>query len=92
MPNASIVCGGCRAARALGLAALLGLSACSASQITEDTPAAVSVRYDGVVQTLDDATAAAKKACAAHGKTARLRDTYIRAVLDRVAHFDCVTG
>jgi hypothetical protein len=92
MPAASIVRGSRRIARTFGFAALLGLSACSASQITEDTPTSVSVRYDGVFQTLDDATATANKACAAYRKNARLRDTYIRAVLDRVAHFDCVSG
>jgi hypothetical protein len=68
---------------------LAGLCACSNGEITEDTPASVSVRYDGVLETLDDATATAQRACAAHGKTARLRSTDIKAALERFAHFDC---
>ena len=83
---------GGRATLGFGLAALLGLCACSASGITEDTPAAVSVRYDGVVQTLEDATATANKACSAYGRTAQLRDSHMKAIFERVAHFDCVSG
>jgi hypothetical protein len=80
------------AGRSLWLVVLAALCACSDLLITEDTPTAVSVRYDGVVQTFDDATATAQKACAAHGKTARLRNTDMRAILERFAHFDCVSG
>jgi hypothetical protein len=77
---------------AIGLAALLGLGACSSQKITEDTSTAVSVRYDGVAVTLEDAIATANRSCAAYGKTARLRENTIRAILQRVAHFDCVSG
>jgi hypothetical protein len=76
----------------LSLVALAGLCACSAPRITEDTPQAVTVRYDGVVQTLEDATAAAQTVCATHGKTAQLRTTDTKAALERFAHFACVDG
>jgi hypothetical protein len=71
---------------------LTAMCACSNGQIIEDTPMAVSIRYDGVVQTLDDATATAQKACAAHGKTAQLQNTDVKAALERFAHFACVGG
>jgi|SRR5580658_9706021 hypothetical protein len=89
------------AARRLEMRAALGLlwlvtstsvCACSGLRITEDTPMAVSVRYDGVIQTLDDATRAAQTACAAHGKKAQLRTTDEKAALERFAHFNCVSG
>jgi hypothetical protein len=76
----------------LWLVVLAGLCACSQVQIVENTPMAVSVRYDGVVQTLEDATAAAQKACAAYGKTAHLRTTEMIATIEHFAHFDCVSG
>jgi len=76
----------------LWLVALAGLCACSDLQIKEDTPVAVTVRYDGVLKTLDDATAAAQSACAAHGKTAQFRNTDVKAALERFAHFACVSG
>jgi hypothetical protein len=76
----------------LWLIALTGVCACSPLRITEDSPMAVSIRYDGVVGTLEDATAAAQTACAAHGKTAQLRSTDVKAALERFAHFDCVSG
>lgn len=71
------------------LTALAGLSACSGPRIVEDTPAAVSIRYDGVIQTLENATAAARRACARYGKTAQLRRTEVAANIERYAHFDC---
>ncbi|MBV8776912.1 MAG: hypothetical protein JO258_06930 [Alphaproteobacteria bacterium] len=77
--------------RVAGVAVLITLlCACSPQRITEDTDSAVTVRYDSVVQTLDDATATAERACAAHGKTAALRSTDMRAVLEHFAHFNCV--
>jgi hypothetical protein len=69
---------------------LAGLCACSGPRIIEDTPAAVSIRYDGIVQTLEDATAAARRACTRYGKTAQLRTTDFVANLERYAHFDCI--
>jgi hypothetical protein len=81
-----------RPIHACGLAMLLGLGACSPLKITDDTPTTVSVRYDSVLQTLTDATASANKACAAYGRTARLREDKMKAILEHVAHFDCVNG
>jgi hypothetical protein len=89
MPN-SHLCG--EVARALGLVTLAALGACSPLAITENTPTAVSIRYDGVVRNLDDATAAANQACAANGKVAHLRTIDEKAALERFAHFDCVSG
>ncbi len=80
------------ARRPLWLVVLIGLCACSTGPIVENTPAAISVRYDGIVRSLADATATAQKACAAHGKTARLRRTEVIAAMERYAHFDCVSG
>jgi hypothetical protein len=71
---------------------VIDLCACSPLVMTEDSPETVSIRYDGVVKKLDDATAAANQACAAHGKVAHLRDTEAKAALERFAHFDCVSG
>jgi hypothetical protein len=88
MPNLRHCSG---AARVLGLVALIDLCACSPLVITEDTPETVSIRYDGVVKKLSDATAAANQACAAHGKIAHLRGTEAKAALERFAHFDCVS-
>jgi hypothetical protein len=81
-----------RAAPAFPLAVLVGLSACSGPKVTEDTPNSVAVHYQGAGQSLDDATAIANRACAAHGKVARLREVYDKAILDHVAHFTCVGG
>ena len=77
-------------ALALSLAVLCG---CSGPRIIENTPAAVTVRYDPVVDSLEDATAAAAKACAAYGKIARLRqsDETRKTIVDRSAHFECVS-
>jgi hypothetical protein len=78
------------AALALSLAVLCG---CSGPRIIENTPAAITVRYDPIVDSLEDATAAAMKACAAYGKIARLRqnaDTR-KTIVDRSAHFECVS-
>jgi hypothetical protein len=74
------------------LLALAALCACSPQRIVEDTPTSVSIRYDSVVATLDDATATANRLCAAHGKVAHLRATEMKAVLEHFAHFDCVSG
>jgi hypothetical protein len=74
------------------LAAFGGLAACSPQKIVEDTPASVSIRYDGVAATLDDATATANQLCAAHGKVAHLRSTDMKAALEHFAHFECVNA
>lgn len=78
-----------RALAVLGVATLVG---CSGPQLTEDSPQAVTVRYDAVVHGLDDATRLARQACAQHGETAKLRtiDYEGLGVGERFAHFDCV--
>jgi hypothetical protein len=80
-----------RAALALG-AVMIGLGACSSMKVVDDTPESVSIRYDGVVSSLDDATAEANRLCAAHGKTAKLRETDRKAALESYAHYYCVSG
>jgi hypothetical protein len=75
-----------------GVLALAALCACSPQKVVEDTPASVSIRYDGVAATLDDATATANQLCAAHGKVAHLRSTDVKAALERFAHFECVNA
>jgi len=79
------------AALALG-AVMVGLGACSSMKVVDDTPESVSIRYDGVVSSLDDATAEANRLCAAHGKTAKLRETDRKAALESYAHYYCVSG
>ena len=87
MPRPAGLCG-----RVLALSVLGGLGACAPRKITDDTDTMVTIRYDGVVDTLDDATATANKLCAAHGKVAKLRDADMKAVLERFAHFSGVSG
>jgi hypothetical protein len=79
------------AALALG-AVMVGLGACSSMKIIQDTPDSVSIRYDGVASSLDDATAEANRLCAVHGKTAKLRETDRKAALESYAHYYCVSG
>jgi hypothetical protein len=69
---------------------LSALCACSGMRIVENTPAGITVRYDGFGETLEDATVAANKACASYGKTAVLRRNAVRTAAARYAHFDCV--
>ena len=68
------------------------LVACDPVQIVEGSDTHVSIRYDGVKNGLDEATQLAQKACAEHGRTARLRRTYYEGlgVGERFAFFDCV--
>jgi hypothetical protein len=78
--------------RTAALAALLCLGACSPLKVLDETPTSVSFRYDGVAATLDDATAAANRYCAALGKVAHLRNEDTRGALDHFASFNCVGG
>jgi hypothetical protein len=80
------------AARAASVTVLLLLAACDPVQVIEGSDSHVSVRYDGVMNGLDQATELATKACAAHGRTAKLRKTYQEGlgVGERFAFFDCV--
>ena len=80
------------AGQAVVLVGLLQLAACDAVQIVENADTHVSVRYDGVINGLDQATELAKKACAAHGRTAKLQKVYYEGLGagERFAFFDCV--
>ena len=80
------------ALRLLPLALPVVLGACDPVQIIEGSTSHVSIRYDGVANGLDQATALAQKSCASHGKTAKLRKTYHEGLGlgERFAFFDCV--
>jgi hypothetical protein len=80
------------AGQAVLLVGLLQLAACAAVQIVENADTHVSVRYDGIMNGLDQATALAKSACAAHGRTAKLQKVYYEGLGagERFAFFDCV--
>jgi hypothetical protein len=79
------------AGQAVLLAGLLQLAACDAVQIVESADTHVSVRYDGIMNGLDQATELARKACAAHGRTAKLQKVYYEGLGagERFAFFDC---
>jgi hypothetical protein len=83
--------GGPRLRAKLLLVGLLQLAACDAVQIVENADTHVSVRYDGIMNGLDQATELAKKACAAHGRTAKLQKVYYEGLGagERFAFFDC---
>jgi len=68
---------------------LLATSGCSGPAIVESSATAVTVRY-GSLDGIDEATQLAQKACAAHGKTARLRNSANFGLNDRYGHFDCL--
>jgi hypothetical protein len=78
--------------RAALFVAVLTLAACDAVQVVEGSDTHVSVRYDGIMNGLDQATLLAQTACAAHGRTAKLRKTYYEGLGagERFAFFDCV--
>ena len=80
------------ACQAVLLAGLLQLAACDAVQIVENADTHVSVRYDGIMNGLDQATELAKKACAVHGRTAKLQKVHYEGLGagERFAFFDCV--
>src|ERR1700747_3194805 len=73
-------------------AGLLQFAGCDAVQLVENADTHVSVRYDGIMNGLDQATELAKKACAAHGRTANLKKVYYEGLGagERFAFFDCV--
>jgi hypothetical protein len=78
-----------RQKRLTWLLAVLLLSECSGAAIVESSATAVTVRY-GAVGGIDEATELARQACAAHHKTAQLRNTANFGLSDRYAHFDCI--
>ena len=80
---------GFRQKRRASIAALVLLAACSGPAVVENSATAVTVRYDAI-DGIDGATTLAQKACSAHHKAARLRNTANFGLTDRYAHFDCI--
>jgi hypothetical protein len=72
--------------------ALLAVTACSSgtTEVVENSPTAVTVKYGGFGTDIDDATQLAQKVCASHGKTARLRKVNDEGLGRHFGHFDCV--
>ena len=77
---------------ALLLLGLLALTACTGTpKIVEDTATEVAVRYDGIVNKIDDAQQGAQKACAAKDKGARLRKVDDQGLGQHFGYFDCIS-
>jgi hypothetical protein len=75
------------------LSALVALTACSGTPtVLENSPTAVTVRYNGISNNLADATQVAQKACATHGKIARLRKVSDQGLGQHFGHFDCISA
>ena len=73
------------------LSGLLALAGCTATPtVVENSTEAVTVRYDGVVNNIDDATQVAQKVCASHDKIARLRKVNDEGLGQHFGHFNCV--
>jgi hypothetical protein len=73
------------------LSVLLALVACTATPtVVENSAEAVTVRYDGIVNNIDDATQVAQKVCASHDKIARLRKVNDEGLGQHFGHFNCV--
>jgi len=73
------------------LCGLLAVAACSGTtEVVENTPTAVTVKFGGLGTDIDDARQVAEKVCASHGKTARLRRVNDEGVGRHFGHFDCV--
>jgi hypothetical protein len=73
------------------LCGLLAVTACSGTtEVVENTPAAVTVKFGGFGTDIDDAKQVAEKVCASHGKTARLRRVNDEGIGHHFGHFDCV--
>ena len=68
---------------------LVALAACSGPTVVESSAMAVTVRYT-TMDGIEEATRLARAACAAHNKTARLRNAANFGLTDRYAHFECV--
>jgi len=81
-----------RKCRRLALSALVVLSTCTSTPtIVQNTDTAVAVRYDGIVNGIDDAKQVAEKACAFRGKTARLRRVSDQGLGLHYGYFDCIS-
>jgi len=77
---------------ALLLSGLFALTACTATPtVVENSATEVTVRYDGIVNNIDDATQVAQKACASHDKVARLRKVNDEGVGQHFGHFYCTS-
>ena len=73
------------------LSGLLALAGCTATPtVVENSAEAVTVRYDGIVNNIDDATQVAQKVCASHDKIARLRKVNDEGLGQHFGHFNCV--
>jgi len=73
------------------LSGLLALAGCTATPtVVENSAEAVTVRYDGIVNNIDDATQVAQKVCASHDKISRLRKVNDEGLGQHFGHFDCV--
>ena len=74
------------------LSGLLALVACTSTPtIVENTATEVAVRYDGIVNNIDDAKQAAQKACAAHDRIAKLRKVDDEGLGQHFGYFNCVS-
>jgi hypothetical protein len=70
----------------------LALGTCTSTPtVVQNTEAAVAVRYDGIVNSIDDAKLVAEKTCAARGKAARLRRVSDQGLGQHYGYFDCVS-
>ena len=75
------------------LLGLFALTACTTTPtVVENSATAVTVRYDGIVNKIDDATQVAQKVCAAHDKIARLRNVSDQGLGQHFGHFNCVSS
>ena len=82
----------CRNSRPVALSVLLVLGACTSTPtVVRNTETEVAVRYDGIVNGIDDAKQMAEKACAARNKTARLRRVSDQGLGLHYGYFECVS-
>jgi hypothetical protein len=59
--------------------------------VVRNTDAEVAVRYDGIVNSLDDAKQMAEKACTARNKTAKLRRVSDQGLGLHYGYFECIS-
>ncbi|HXO90511.1 MAG TPA: hypothetical protein VN849_06945, partial [Stellaceae bacterium] len=77
----------------VAFSALVVLSACTSTPtVVRNTDTEVAVRYDGIVNSLDDARQMAEKTCAARNKTARLRRVSDQGLGQHYGYFECVSA
>jgi hypothetical protein len=74
------------------MALLPSVTGCDPVQIAEGSDTHVSIRYDGIMNGLDEAKQLAQTACGKYGKAAKLRKTYWEGLGagERFAFFDCI--